>query len=399
MVNALIGTNAAAFGLTTGDIMFDDLSLYPRLNRIIGQIGLPWYNIGGNHDLNFEASNSRYSRETFKRTYGPNYYAFEYGGALFLMLDNVNYLGFDPTTPSGGGKYDGRIDDRQLTFIANVLKQWPNDKLVVTCMHIPLRNYLDPKQPAMNTVNRGDFLKLISGHPNSVSLSGHTHTTEHHYFGVDDGFAGPGLHHHHVLTAVSGSWWSGPYDHRGIAVADSRDGSPNGFHVLSIDGQSYSTSFRPANEPHSRQMRIVLDSEFHRDRKELYHEFRMGELLGSPLSRDRASATNLIVNFFDGGPRTLVEYRVGKRAPVKMDRVFRPDPFVEEVFARNEETKKPWVKAEPSSHIWTARLPHDLEAGTHRIAVRVTDEYGREHFDHLIVELTSGQQTLQARPD
>jgi hypothetical protein len=193
-----------------------------------------------------------------------------------------------------------------------------------------------------------------------------------------------------VLTAVSGSWWSGPYDHRGIAVADSRDGSPNGFHILSIDGQSYSTKFQAANEASSRQMRIVLDSEFHRDRKELYSEYRMGQLLGSPLPQERAFATNLVVNFFDGGPRTLVEYRVGQRDPIRMQRVTRPDPFVEEEFARNEATKKPWVKAEPSSHIWTARLPADLEPGTHRIAVRVVDEYGREHLDHLVMELTAG---------
>ena len=32
----------ADFGITAGDIMFDDLSLYGRYNRIIGQIGLPW---------------------------------------------------------------------------------------------------------------------------------------------------------------------------------------------------------------------------------------------------------------------------------------------------------------------------------------------------------------------
>ncbi|HET6374452.1 MAG TPA: metallophosphoesterase N-terminal domain-containing protein, partial [Methylocella sp.] len=54
IVNGLIGTNAA-FGITAGDIMFDDLSLYGRYNKIIGQIGIPWWNIGGNHDLNFEA--------------------------------------------------------------------------------------------------------------------------------------------------------------------------------------------------------------------------------------------------------------------------------------------------------------------------------------------------------
>jgi hypothetical protein len=86
-------------------------------------------------------------------------------------------------------------------------------------------------------------------------------------------------------------------------------------HVLSIDGQNYSTRFQPAKEPNSRQMRIVLDSEFHRDRKELYNEYRMGELLSSPLSQERAFATNLIVNFFDGGPNTFVEYGIGKREP------------------------------------------------------------------------------------
>ena len=132
--------------------------------------------------------------------------------------------------------------------------------------------------------------------------------------------------------------------------------------------------------------------------RELYSEFRMGELLGSPIPQDSAFATNVVVNFFDGGPRTSVEYRIGERAPVTMQRVARPDPFVEEVFARNEATKKPWVKAEPSSHIWSARLPGDLEAGTHCIAVRVIDEYGREHRDHLVIELMAGEGTTRARP-
>jgi calcineurin-like phosphoesterase family protein len=383
VVSGLIGNTGAAFGMTTGDIMFDDLSLYPRLNRIVGQIGLPWYNIGGNHDLNYEAPSAQYSRETFKRTYGPPYYAFEYGGTLFLMLDNVNYLGFDASRPRGAGRFEGRIGERQLAFVANVLKEFPTDRLVVTSMHIPLRNYLDPNDPSTNTADRADLLKLLYGRPHTLSLSGHTHTTEHHYFGAADGFAGPSPHHHHVLTAVSGSWWSGPYDHRGIAVADSRDGSPNGFHVLSVDGSNYSTGFAPANEPNARQMRIVLDFEYHSDRKELYSEFRMGALLGSPLAQERVAATNLIVNVFDGGPRTAVDYRIGARAPTTMERVVRPDPFVEEVFARNEATKKPWVKAEPSSHIWSARLPGDLEAATNLI-VNVFDGGPRTAVDYRI---------------
>jgi hypothetical protein len=71
-----------------------------------------------------------------------------------------------------------------------------------------------------------------------------------------------------------------------------------------------------------------------------------------------------------------------------MSRVRRPDPFVAEVFARNEATKKPWIKAEPSSHVWTARLPADLPAGTHRVVVTAITEYGEAVSGRLALEVT-----------
>ena len=57
----------------------------------------------------------------------------------------------------------------------------------------------------------------------------------------------------------------------------------------------------------------------------------------------------LVVNVFDGGSKTTVVYKIGAKAPIPMKRETRPDPFVVEVFGRNPETMKPWVKAEPSS--------------------------------------------------
>jgi len=196
VVNGLIGINVA-FGMTLGDLMSDDLSLYDRYNRVIGQIGVPWYNIAGNHDLNLRASGRKYSSETFKRVFGPNYYAFEYGGALFLMLDNVDYL--------GGGKYQGRFGAQQLAFVSEALRETPTNRLVVTAMHIPLRSYLDPNDPTINTSDGSELLKIIGDRP-SVSFSGHTHTTEHHYIGDENRTAKPRPHHHHVMTALSGSW-------------------------------------------------------------------------------------------------------------------------------------------------------------------------------------------------
>ena len=386
VIEALDGT-PAKFGITAGDVMFDDLSLYPRYNRIIGTIGIPWWNIGGNHDLNFEAPDRRYSRETFKRTFGPNYYAFHYAQALFLMLDDVDYLGPDKSKPHGAGKYEGRLDAPQLAFIKNVLAETPQEKLIVIVLHIPLRNDLDA-EASTNLQNLKEFFALFEGRRFTVSFAGHTHTTEHHYFAAADGWPGAAPHHHHVLTAVSGSWWSGPFDHRGVACADSRDGSPNGFHILSIDGTAYKTRFVPAKEPNGRQMRLSVDSRFHSGQKEVERDFRPGQLLASPIALAAVGATEVIANVFDGGPKTSVTMAIGERAPIAMTRVRRPDPFVAEVFARNEATKKPWIKAEPSSHVWTARLPADLPAGTHRLVVTAITEYGDAVSGRLALEVT-----------
>jgi hypothetical protein len=387
VVNPLIGTKVA-FGLTAGDIMSDDLSLYGRFNRIIAQLGVPWHNVIGNHDLNLDAPDGRYARETFKQTFGPSSYAFEYGGALFLMLDNVDYFGARAREAGNDCSYQGRFGRRQLAFVANVLKETPADRLVVAAMHIPLRSYLDPDDPASNTADCAAFVRLLRDRP-SVSFAGHTHTTEHHYLDGEER-GGAGAHHHHVMTAVSGSWWSGPYDHRGVAVADNHDGTPNGFHVLSVDGNRYTTRFQPAKEPNARQVRIVLDSPTHRAAKDS-GDVRMSQRVGSPIAQDNAGGTDLVVNVFDGGPRTSVAYQIGERPAVRMERERRVDPFVREVFARNQATKKSWVKAEPCSHLWVARLPADLEAGTHCVKVRVTDEYGRAHHDHLVLEVVGTQ--------
>jgi C terminal of Calcineurin-like phosphoesterase len=380
LIQALAAVDAK-FGITAGDIMFDDFSLYPRSNAIMGTIGLPWWNIGGNHDLNFEAPNRKYSRESFKRVFGPNYYAFYYGQTLFLMLDDVNYLG------QGPHKYEGRFDPVQLEFVRNVLAHTPDDTLIVMVMHIPINTFLD-NEPYQNLQDRDAFFAPFEGRRYTVSFAGHTHTTEHHYYDAADGWKGAAPHHHHVLTALSGSWWSGPYDHRGVASADSRDGTPNGFHILSVDGLSYATRFIPAKEPNGRQMRLSIDSRFHGIGRDADRDFTQVRLLGSPVPRDALHASTLIANVFDGGEKTKVKMIIGDREPIEMTRRSQPDPFVQEVFARNEATKKAWVKAEDSSHIWIARLPVDLAPGTYPVLVEAVGEYGQPLSGRLALEVT-----------
>lgn len=378
----------AAFGITLGDVMFDDLSMYDRHNRIVGTMGTPWYNCCGNHDMNFEVPDNIFSRETYKRHFGPRYHAFQYGPATFFVLDNVVYEGADAARPSGAGVYHGGIGARQLGFVRNVLAHVPADRLAVFCMHIPLSTYLGPDDPKQTTTDRREFLQVISGRSATASFSGHTHTNEHHYFNGEDGFSGATPHHHQILTAVSGSWWSGPFDERGIPVALATDGTPNGFHVLSIDGNQCATRMITAHDPNPSQMRMVLGGPFHRG-PEVLDEYRTGALLGSPIPAAAVGSTEVLVNLFNGGPKSAVAYIIGPGEPRGMKRVSRPDPFVEGVYARNAATKKPWVKPQNSSHLWSARLPAGLPAGAHRIEVQAKDDYGETHRHVFVLEVSA----------
>ncbi|MFY8056556.1 MAG: metallophosphoesterase N-terminal domain-containing protein, partial [Planctomycetaceae bacterium] len=44
VIEELAGAQAA-FGVTLGDILFDDLSLFDNFNRALSHIGVPWYNV------------------------------------------------------------------------------------------------------------------------------------------------------------------------------------------------------------------------------------------------------------------------------------------------------------------------------------------------------------------
>ena len=201
------------------------------------------------------------------------------------MLDDVNYLGADPHKPGGGGKYEGRLDEGQLEFVRNVLAHTPDDTLIVMVMHIPLRTFLDERALPEPAGTARSFLRAVRGAPLHGELRRPHAYDRASLFRRRRRLEGRAPHHHHVLTALSGSWWSGPYDHRGVASADSRDGTPNGFHILSVDGLTYTTRFIPAKEPNGRQMRLSIESRFHGISKDADRDFRPGETVGLAASR------------------------------------------------------------------------------------------------------------------
>lgn len=361
-----LASRTAAFAISHGDVMGDDLSLLAPYREFLASTGMVWHHCPGNHDMDLEAPSSDLAFETWKRIIGPAQYAFQYSGATFILLNNVEYFGRG--APAHQGRlYRGCIGPTQLQFVANVLRNVPKDQLVVLSMHIPLKSFEDPHCAADNTADRGKLMELLAGRPHTVSFSGHSHTTEHHYLGREDGFTGAQPHHHHVLTAFCGSWWGGPPDANGVPRADSRDGSPRGFHVLSVDGSRYTTRFVASVDDDPSHMRLRQAD---------------GQVETGPLP-----ARNVLVNLFDGGPKSRITLDVLETgAQITLVRTAMRDPEIVESYARHRGLLKPWVEAAPSSHVWLAPLPALQGApGERRCIMRVSNEYGQERLYDVLV--------------
>lgn len=357
----LVGTDAV-FGVALGDLMFDDLSLFPRYNRLVAQLGVPFYNVPGNHDMNYAAPDDRHSLETFKHFYGPAYYSFDYGQVHFVVLDNVEYL--------GGYSYRGRLGDDQLSWLDNDLSLVPKDKLIVLLSHIPLKTS-QGDDDGVNTVDRQALFKVLAGREHLLALSGHMHSvTEQLFFTEADGFTGPAPFHHYILATASGSWWAGPADLRGIPTTTMHDGTPNGYYLLEFRGNRYTVRFRAASAPESYQLRVMLER---------------GGTLVKETSRAQLGATKLVVNVFTGHERTAVTARFGAGQEVRLAHTRQLDPFMVDLHARFPDTAPEPV---PSPHVWQGALPGSLESGAHTLTLRVRDPLGNSFETSQILEIS-----------
>ncbi len=363
----------AAFGVSLGDEAFDDLSIYPNQNRAIAMLGMPWFNVVGNHDLNFDVPDRTHSTETFKSIFGPTYYSFDYGSAHFVVLDDVAYDGIGSAAPGRNkGTYHTELGARQLQWLENDLKLVPREQLVVVLMHIPIVEVLTPAagHPA-DMRDKAAFFRLLEGRPNCVSISAHTHIQKHLFLGREVGFNGAAPHHHFNAVTTCGSWWTGMRDEQGIPHTTMRDGAPNGYSFLNIKGNAYSIDFKPARRPADHQMHIYAPDE---------------------VASAAAGKTEILANVFGGSEKSRVEMQVGNGQWRAMQFAPRPDPAyvatkaLQETLPNNGGARK-LPEIIPSPHIWAATLPADLPAGTHTVRVRATDMWGRTHQESAFMRV------------
>lgn len=341
-------------GISLGDLVGNDLSLHPSYKQTIGQMGLPWYNVIGNHDLNFDVKSDSLSDESFERLFGPANYSFNVGNTHFIVLDDVLY-----PHPTIGEGYQGGFRKEQLDFVENDLRFVPKEKLVVLAFHIPL----NPDNEAwFRNDDRQRLFDLLSGYPHTLSLSAHTHFQQQNLYTAKHGWKGQNAHHEYNVGTTSGDWYSGQLNAQGIPVSTMRDGTPKGYAILHIDDNKYTFDYKVVGQPDAYAINLFLPA---------------------VVSEKYIKRYPMYANFFLGAKNDKVRYKIDNGKWKEMEQVADQDPgYTQSVLAFDGAKellagRRP-SDAVPSTHLWKIKLPK-LATGSHNITVEATDMFGRTH--------------------
>lgn len=228
-------------GMTLGDVVFDNMAIYPKYVQTIRNRRMTFFQCIGNHDFNkayadlhnSEHGAEAYAEKMFGEYFGPVNYSFNIGNAHIVTIKNINYR--------GACKYEEEITDEDLAWLKKDLSYVPKSRLVILNMHAPAWNAMEPIDNILNA----EALKEILAPYNAHVFAGHTHFFEN----VE---VTPQLYQHNIAAAC-GAWWTSNIN---------RDGSPNGYMVATVDGTQMKWKYQSANTKSAYQMRVYKPGEF-----------------------------------------------------------------------------------------------------------------------------------------
>ena len=175
VTSELVGVKAA-FRMSMGDILFGDLSMFPRHNSIVAMLGTPWYNIAGNRELNLLAPSDVYSLETFSTgTAHPIVPSNTPTRCSWFSTTCATRVQCPHPTIHHRGGYEAALGEAQLERLKAELEHVPNDRLLVLAMHLALLTRADPR----GVEDRQALFDLLTDYPNLYAMAGHTHTAQH----------------------------------------------------------------------------------------------------------------------------------------------------------------------------------------------------------------------------
>lgn len=341
----LMADSVSAFNLWLGDLVNNNLTLYPRIRSMMEMLPAPSWTMVGNHDRDVDSVRTRQTA-SFGRDMGAPVYAFTEGNVTFIVLDNVY--------GDGARSYTGRLDDRQLRFVANLLKILPSDRRIVLTAHIPFAHMS----------NRDDLLALLKGRGDVLALTGHMHA-------VGRGFLhGDGVTVHELVGGAScGFWWVGEKDWEGIPSALMQCGTPKGYFRFDFTPRGYEFSYKATSQDASRQASVwIAGIDTIQAHIPDIRDLERGEVL---------------VTVYGGCDSTQVTAVIDGNLTLQATKDKIIDPNVarirelnnRKIYPTKHSRRNPFRRS-ASPQIWRLRLPQDYTQGTHRIDVVATDPYG-----------------------
>jgi len=322
------------FGISDGDIMYDRLELYPEYERAVSRLGVPFFQVIGNHDLDVESQTDEASVATFRRHFGPRHYSFDRGHAHYVILDDVFWYGTG---------YMGYLDADALAWLEADLSRVAPGAPVIVATHIPVLGGLHTRlgqrnpEPAVAITNREALYRLLEPFEAHL-LTGHTHESEHVF---EQGT------HEHVTGAICGAWWSGPI---------CWDGTPNGYCVYEVEGERVTWRYKSTGHHADHQMRLYAP--------------------GS----DPAAPDELVANVWNWDPEWTVRWFADGEPRGIMARRPGLDPLSLELHSGDElPPRRTWVDPRVTNHMFYA----PFTPGIAEVRVEATDRFGRVYTEKL----------------
>ncbi|MDA3614920.1 calcineurin-like phosphoesterase C-terminal domain-containing protein [Polluticaenibacter yanchengensis] len=353
VVSEVEGIKNVQFGLSLGDLVGDALDLHNPYIQATQKVGIPWFNVMGNHDMNYDAVSDSLSDETFEANFGPANYSFNYGNVHFIILDDIIY-----PDPRDGKGYWGGFRENQLKFIENDLKLVPKEKLVVLAFHIPLFTEGDE---AFNLEHRKHLFTLLKDYEHTLSLSAHTHLQRQNFYDAKDGWLAKKPHHEYNVGTTSGDWYSGAFNAKGIPVSTMRDGTPKGYAFIHFNDNQYTIDYKVVDKDSSYQVDIYSPN---------------------TLSGSKPGSARVYANFFMGHEKSELEIKFGKGGWKKMKYVETIDPGYTAAMVEWDKATKLTGNRRPSlpsnsTHLYEAVFPKNMKPGKYTIEVKAKDMFGR----------------------
>ena len=230
-------TDQHCYGLTLGDIVHEDMSLYTTYTDECESLPFPMYNCIGNHDHDTKATSEAGGHADYELHLGPRNYSVNLGKIHVVVLDNIIM------SEAGDGKYSYGLTDRTWEWLQGDLAYVSKDTPLVICTHATMFLLQGPHK----SNNGQKYTDLLKTYDKVYNFAGHAHVTSNYAFESPSPYAGLETH---VVARSGGQLWVNDY------IAN--DGTPCGYLVCRINDKDIKWRFRTISIREAESVRAAL---------------------------------------------------------------------------------------------------------------------------------------------